>query len=98
MPRYLAMNGLVRRTKCLRERRLLNLAAANARCANAKPLSGAVYKRVNPLKVHIPTALADLVGMADTMPELRSTAANLTNFCHRNTLPPHTSWADQVLL
>jgi hypothetical protein len=28
------------------------------------------------------------MGMADTMPELRSALADFTNFCHKNTLHP----------
>jgi hypothetical protein len=28
------------------------------------------------------------MGVADAMPELRTTTADFTNFCHRYTLPP----------
>jgi hypothetical protein len=71
----------------LSEGRFLNLAAANAGCANAKPFARTVHERMNPLKIQIPTALTDIMGMADAIPELRSTAAHFTNFCHKNTLP-----------
>lgn len=68
----------------------MNLAAANARCANTKPFPSTVHERMDPLKIQIPTALTDVMGMADAIPELRSTAAHFTNFCHKNTLPPLT--------
>lgn len=71
----------------LRERSFLNLAAANARCANAKPLPRAVHERMHPLKIQIPTALTDVVGMADAIPKLRPTTAHFTDFCHRRHTP-----------
>jgi hypothetical protein len=89
------VNRVYAQANGLREWCFLDLAAANAGCANAKPFPRTVHERVNRLKIQIPTALTDVVGMADAIPELRSTAAHFTNFCHRNTLPPHTFRADQ---
>lgn len=63
------------------------LAVADAGCADAHPLAAALDQRMNRLEVQIPAALGHIVGVADTVPELRPAAADLTNFCHRYTLP-----------
>ncbi|HSU60594.1 MAG TPA: hypothetical protein VLI55_14875 [Bryobacteraceae bacterium] len=42
---------------------------------------------MNRLEVQIPAALADVVGVADAVSELRPTAADFTNFCHKYTVP-----------
>ena len=47
----------------------------------------AVYDRANVLQIEIPAALGYVVGVTDTISELRATAADFTNFCHRYTLP-----------
>lgn len=74
----------------------MDLPVADARSADTHALAGAFDKSVNRLQVQIPAALADIVGMADAMPELRPATADLTNFCHRYTLPLRTGWARKL--
>ena len=63
----------------------MNLAAANAGGADANALARTFDECVHGLQIHVPAALRHVVGMTDAMPELRTTAANFTNFCHRDT-------------
>jgi hypothetical protein len=67
----------------------LDFAVADAGGADANPLTGALYERVHRLKIQIPAALCHIVGVADAMPELRSTTAHFTNFCHIYVLSNH---------
>ena len=76
------------------ERRFLNFAAADAGSADAKAFAGPIYKSVDRLQIQIPAALGDIVGVTDTMPELRPAATDFTNFSHKNT--PWPSKAEQV--
>lgn len=61
----------------------MNLAAANARCANTKPLASPIDKRMHGLKVDVPAALAYIVRVADAMSKLRTATADFTNSCHK---------------
>ena len=65
----------------------MHFAVADARGANANTLAGALYQRMNCLQIEIPPTLGDIVGVTDSMPELRPAATDFTNFCHKNTLP-----------
>lgn len=69
----------------------MNFAVPNAGRADADALAGTLNHRVNRLKIQIPAALGDIVGVADAMPELRSATADFTNFCHMNTPAPGTA-------
>ena len=82
MPRH-RREGFLQRP-CLAGRCFQNLAVADARRAGANTFARTIDERVDSLKVQIPTSIADVVGVADFMPELRSTAADFTNFCHKN--------------
>jgi hypothetical protein len=71
----------------LSERSFLDFAVANARRAYFNALSSALDNGMNTLQVQIPPSLGDIVGVADATPELRPTATDFTNFCHKNTPP-----------
>ena len=58
----------------------LNFAIANAGRAGANAFVGAFDDRMNRLQVQIPTALSDVVGVADFIAELRSATADITYF------------------
>jgi hypothetical protein len=60
----------------------LDFAVPNARGADTQTLAGAFHHGVNRLKVQIPATLGDIVRVANTMAELRSTTANFTDFRH----------------
>lgn len=66
----------------LSEARFLDFAATDAGSTNAQTLARTIYEGVNGLEIQIPAALGNVVGVTDTMPELRTTAADFTNFCH----------------
>ncbi len=65
----------------------LDFAGANAGSTNADALSRTFDKRVHGLKIQIPAALADVMGVTDPMPELWPTTTDFTNLCHKNTRP-----------
>ena len=71
----------------------MDFAAANAGRADAHTFPGAIDQSMNGLQVQIPAALRYVVGMADAMPELRPSATNVTNFCHKNTRTPASTRA-----
>ena len=75
--------------RSLRQRSFLHLAVADARRADPNALSGALDEGVDRLQVQIPAAIGHIVGMADTMPELRSATAHFTNFCHSSLSRTH---------
>ena len=62
-------------------------AVADAGCADAHALACALDDGVDSLQIQVPTPLRDVVGVADAMTELRPTATDFTDFCHKNTLP-----------
>jgi hypothetical protein len=62
---------------------LLDFAGTDARRANAKAAAGAVHQRANRLQVQVPTALRQIVGVADAVTELGTAATDLANFCHK---------------
>jgi hypothetical protein len=64
----------------------LNFAVADAGSANTDTLAGALDERMHALQVQIPAPLRHVMGVADFMPELWSTATDFTNFCHRKLL------------
>ena len=63
-------------------RRFLNLAALDARSANADALGGAIYHCANGLEIDVPPALRYVVRVADPVAELRPTPADITYFRH----------------
>jgi hypothetical protein len=69
-----------------RLRRFLNLATTVAGRANAKPLGGTFDNGSHRLQVQIPAALGDIVGVADLIAELGTTATHFANSCHYGNL------------
>lgn len=67
----------------LYQRSFLHFAAANAGGAYTQPFTGAVDQRMHGLKIQVPAALCDVVGVTDAVPELRSTTAYFANLCHK---------------
>src|SRR4051794_34570177 len=59
-----------------------DFAAADARCACANPLADAFDLRLHGTKVHVPTSLGDVVGVADFVTKLRAFAADIAYLCH----------------
>lgn len=57
-------------------------AAANTGRADPHALTRAFHQRVHGLEIEIPTPLRDIVGVTDSMSELRPAAADFTYFCH----------------
>jgi len=70
------------------ERSFLHFAAADAGRADPNPLAGAVYQGMYALQIQIPAAFSYVVGVADPITELRPTATDFTNFCHKTHLCP----------
>ena len=64
--------------------RFNNLAGLQAGCADADPLIGAVYMRTYGTQIHVPTAAAHVVSVADLISKLRAFAAEIANLCHFN--------------
>src|SRR3954467_9243580 len=60
----------------------LDFAVADAGCAAANALAGAIDDCTDSLQVHIPSPFGDVVRVADLISELRTFAANFTNSCH----------------
>ena len=67
-------------------RDLLNFAGADAGGANADALAGAIDKGADRLQVEIPTALGDVVGVANAVAEFWAPTAYFTNLCHKTKL------------
>jgi len=63
---------------------LLNFAVANTRSTDANAAAGAIHQRANRLQIHIPAALRNVMGVADSIAELRTLSTNCANLCHRN--------------
>lgn len=61
---------------------LLNLSVADARGAHAQPLCGATHQSAHALKVHIPTAVGEIMGVTHAVAETRPFAAHFTNSRH----------------
>jgi hypothetical protein len=64
----------------------LNLAVANAGCADANALVSAMDNGSDRLQVQIPAALGDIVGVADLIAELGTPATHIANSCHYENL------------
>lgn len=62
---------------------LLDLTGADTGHADPQAARGAIHQRTNALQVHVPTALGDVVRVADPVAKLRSAAADITYLCHR---------------
>jgi hypothetical protein len=60
----------------------LDLAVADAGRANTNAPRGAFYQRADLLKIDVPAALGDVVGVAYLVTELRAPTANFANSCH----------------
>jgi hypothetical protein len=50
--------------------------------ADVKPLGGAIYEAADSLKVHVPTPLGQVMGMANPVSKTRSFPANVTCLGH----------------
>jgi hypothetical protein len=50
--------------------------------ADTNPLVGAVYTGAHRTQVHVPTAAAHVVSVADLISKLRAFAADVANLCH----------------
>src|SRR5580693_7903867 len=61
---------------------LLDLAAANAGCANADALTGALHQGMHGLQVQVPAPLSDIVGVTYPIAELGAAPANFTYSRH----------------
>jgi hypothetical protein len=57
-------------------------AAAQAGSADAQALGCALHLSAYRTQIHIPTPLAHIVSVADSVSELRPFAADVTNLCH----------------
>ncbi len=62
-------------------------AAAEAGGADSHVLGGGSYFGVNRAQIDVPAALADIVGVADGVAELRPLAADITYSCHNSWIP-----------
>jgi hypothetical protein len=69
--------GVQRMSRCF-----LNLPALNARGAHADAFGCTRNHRPNVLQIQIPSPLGYIVGVTDTIPKLRTAAANFTHFGH----------------
>jgi hypothetical protein len=65
---------------------LLNFAVANARRTDANAASGAVDQRAHRLQIHVPAAFRNIMGVADSIAELRALSTNFANLCHTGNL------------
>ncbi len=65
-----------------------DFAAAQAGSADADVLGGGSHLSVNGAQVDIPAALADVVGVADGVTELRTLAADIAYSCHNSRILP----------
>ena len=72
---------------CRRELRLGgldDLAATQAGSADAQTLGGAHHAGAHRAQVHVPAALAHVVGVTDLVAEARPLAAHITHSCHKS--------------
>ena len=61
----------------------LNFTVSNARRADLQPFAGAFDEGADGLKIDIPTALGDVMSVADTVAELGAATAYIANLCHK---------------
>jgi hypothetical protein len=84
----------VRALVCYRWLLRLNLlcfnhfAAAQTGSADAHVLGSGSHLGVNRAQIDVPAPLADIVGVADGISELRPLAADITNSCHNSEFLP----------
>ena len=64
-------------------RDLLNLACADAGCADPHPAASALHQRANRLQIQVPATLSYVMGVTDPVAELGSPATNFANSCHK---------------
>src|ERR1022692_1008790 len=62
---------------------LLNLARADAGCADPDPAPRPVHQCANRLQIQVPAALSYIMGVTDPVAELGPPATNFTNSCHK---------------
>jgi hypothetical protein len=62
---------------------LLNFAVTDTRGTDANAAASAIHQRANGLQIHIPAALRNVMGVADSIAELRALTTNCANLCHR---------------
>lgn len=62
---------------------LLDFAGANAGRADTHTLRSAIHSRANRLQIDIPATFRHVMGMADSVAELRPAVADFTFFCHK---------------
>jgi hypothetical protein len=63
-------------------RDFLYFAGTDAGRADAKAAPGAIYHCAHCLQVQIPTALGDIMSVADAITEHRTAATHFANSCH----------------
>jgi hypothetical protein len=68
-------------------RGFLNFPGAQAGRTYAHSPRGPFHQRANVLQIQVPAAIGQVVGMADPMPELRTSAAHVANSCHSQQSP-----------
>ena len=68
-------------------RDLLHFSRADAGSAHAQAAAGAVDDGANCLQIQIPAALGNVMGVTDTVAELRTAAAHFANSCHDEQSP-----------
>jgi hypothetical protein len=61
----------------------LDFAVPNARRADCQPFAGAFDEGADGLKIDIPSALGDVMSVADTVAKLRPATAYIANLCHK---------------
>jgi hypothetical protein len=59
-----------------------NFAVSNTRGADANAARGAVDQGAYRLQIHIPATLRNIMGVADSIAELRALSTNCANLCH----------------
>src|ERR1700677_1983687 len=62
---------------------LLNFAIANAGRTDADPAASAINQSPNRLQIHVPAPLRHIMGVADSIAELRALSTNFANLCHK---------------
>jgi len=62
----------------------LNLAVADARSAGPHTLAGPINQSPNRLQIDIPAPVRNVVSVAHLVPELRPSAADVANSCHKH--------------
>lgn len=61
---------------------LLDLAVPDAGGADLHALGGAIDECANGLKIDVPATIGHIVGVADSVAELRTATADFTLLCH----------------